>query len=247
MENSVLAMILSHLLAAYIVLAAPWLGHLWYQRARKRVDAGDPLAKVRLYRELIIEQIVTTALICTLCLLGIPGARLGLGAPHSWWLTAGLGIGMVFFLMRSALRARPKAQRLREKLQESAGAILPETLREQRWFALISVGAGIFEELAFRGFLFYYLGTYLPHVNTVERVLLTSAVFGLAHSYQGRKGVVKTGIGGLVLAGLYVLTGSVLLPVVVHAMIDLQVPIIFWPRKDLEAGPASATTEPSAS
>ena len=94
---------------------------------RKRVDAGDPLAKVRLYRELIIEQIVTTALICTLCLLGIPGARLGLGAPHSWWLTAGLGIGMVFFLMRSALRAGRKhndyARNCKRALEHPTGDI----------------------------------------------------------------------------------------------------------------------------
>ncbi len=240
MEHDIVATVLCHALAAYIVLAAPWLGYFWYQRARKRVLAGDPLAKVRLFRELVVEQIVTTALICALWFLGIPGTRLGLGVPHSWWLTAGLGIGMVFLLMRSALRARPKAQQLREKLQESAGAILPETVREQRWFALVSVGAGISEELAFRGFLFYYIGAHVPQVNTLEKVLLTSAVFGLAHFYQGWQGVLKTGMGGLVLAAFYVLTGSVLLPVAVHAMIDLQVPIIFWPTKGSEANADSS-------
>jgi membrane protease YdiL (CAAX protease family) len=241
MGNSILAATLSHLLAAYLVLAAPWLGYFWYQRVRKRAQAGDPLAKVRLFRELVVEQIVTTALFCTLLMLGVAGPRLGLGAPRSWWLTAGLGVAIVLFLMRNALRTRPKAKRLCEKLQENLGTILPETVREQRWFALVSVGAGISEELAFRGFLFYYIGAYVPQANTLGKVLLTSAVFGMAHFYQGWKGVLKTGIVGLVLAGFYVLTGSLLLPIVVHSMVDLQVPIIFWPARN------SLDVEPEAS
>jgi len=95
----------------------------------------------------------------------------------------------------------------------------------------VSIGAGISEELAFRGFLFYYLSVYVPQVNSLEKVLLTSLIFGVAHLYQGWQGVAKTGLIGLILAGFYVLTGSLLLPMVVHAVNDMQVPLIFWPQK----------------
>ena len=230
--TSLIARILTHLLAVYLVLAAPWLGRLWYQRARRRAEAGDPLAKTRLYRELVAEQVVTTCAVCGLWWFGgIPGTRVGLCAPRSWALTAGLAAVIGGLLVSSAMRLRPKAQKLREKLRDSVGALLPDSLGEQRWFAVVSIGAGISEELAFRGFLFYYLSVYVPQVNSLEKVLLTSLIFGMAHLYQGWQGVAKTGLIGLILAGFYVLTGSLLLPMVVHAVNDMQVPLIFWPQK----------------
>jgi len=238
--TSPIAAILAHLLAAFIVLVAPWLGRLQYQKARKRLQAGDPLTKTRLYRALVAEQIVTTFIVSGTWLFGgIPGARLGICAPYSWPLTVGLAAVLGGLLVRSALRLRPKAQRLREKLQDSVGALLPDSRGEQRWFVAVSIGAGISEELAIRGFLFYYLGLYVPHINNLEKALLTSLIFGMAHLYQGWQGVAKTGLAGLLLAGLYVLSGSLLLPMVVHATNDLQVPLIFWPQK----APAGAILE----
>jgi CAAX protease family protein len=238
--NSLIAVILAHLLAASIILVAPWLGHLQYQKARKRLQAGDPRVRTRLYRNLVAEQVVTTSIISGLCLFGgIPRTGLGICAPRSWWLTVGLAAIIVALLVRSALRVRPKAQKLRAKLQDTVGALLPGSLEEQRWFAAVSIGAGISEELAIRGFLFYYLGLYVPHINNLEKALLTSLIFGLAHLYQGWKGVAKTGLGGLFLAALYLLSGSLLLPMVVHVMMDMQVPLIFWP----EATPNLAAQE----
>jgi len=230
--NSLSASIVAHVLAAFLVLVAPWLGRLQYQRARRRLQVGESRIKVRLFRNLVVEQIAVIAALCGLWRLGgVPGASLGICAPRSWWWTAGLGAALVGLLLRSALRARTKAQKLRAKLDDKVGVMLPNTVEEHRWFALVSVGAGISEELAYRGFLFYYLGLYihLPHFSMAAVAILTSFVFGMAHLYQGWQGVLKTGAGGLILAGLYVLTGSLFLPMLVHAAMDLQVPLIFWP------------------
>ncbi|MGA8271760.1 MAG: CPBP family intramembrane glutamic endopeptidase, partial [Candidatus Sulfotelmatobacter sp.] len=46
--------------------------------------------------------------------------------------------------------------------------------------------------------------------------------------YQGWKGILSTGLVGLILAGLYVLTGNLLVPMVVHATADLRAALIFW-------------------
>lgn len=240
--NSPIAFFAAHVLAAALVLVAPWLGHLQYQRTRRRLHAGDSRVRVRFYRHIFIEQVVVTATICGLWLFGgIPGARLGISTPRPWWVTAVLGVLLGGFLVQAALRARPKAQELRAKLNDKLGVLLPETVEEQHWFAAISIGAGISEELACRGFLLYYLSLYIPSFNRVELVLLSSLVFGLGHLYQGWKGVLKTGAGGVILAVLYLISGSLLLPMVVHAVLDLQVALIFWPADgSVETAPQAA-------
>jgi membrane protease YdiL (CAAX protease family) len=53
-------------------------------------------------------------------------------------------------------------------------------------------------------------------------VLVAAAGFGLAHAYQGVAGVLTTGVLGGVLAAVYLQTGSLLLPVVLHVVIDLR-------------------------
>jgi len=224
--------VLMHLLAAYAIVGGPVLGYFWYQRVRRQIAAGIPDAKVRLYRELVIEQIITAAAVLLLWRsASIPGAGLGLTAPRSWPLTVGVLVAISAALVWSSLRLRPRADKLREKIKDSVGALVPDSRPERSWWAAVSVGAGISEELVFRGFLLYYLSLYLPHLNSAERVLLASFSFGLAHIYQGKSGAIGTGIVGLILAGLYLLTGSLLLPVVIHAMVDARVLLIFPPME----------------
>ena len=133
------------------------------------------------------------------------------------------------FLVWSSLRLRPKAEKIRKKVQDGVGALLPDSPQERSWWGAVSVGAGVSEELVFRGFLLYYFSLYVPQINAVERVLLVSLAFGMAHIYQGWKPAVGTGVLGLVLAGLYLISGSLLLPVLVHAAVDWRVLLMFPP------------------
>jgi membrane protease YdiL (CAAX protease family) len=52
-------------------------------------------------------------------------------------------------------------------------------------------------------------------------VIVSSIFFGLGHSYQGVNGAVRTGLIGLAFAILYVGTGSIWIPIVVHALLDI--------------------------
>jgi len=115
------------------------------------------------------------------------------------------------------------------RVKDGIGALIPGSNQERFWFGWVSVGAGISEELLFRGFLLYYFSLFVPQLNTTERVLLASLCFGLGHLYQGWKGVVGSGIVGLLVAGLYLMTGSLLLPVLIHAAMDSRVLLIFPP------------------
>jgi len=125
---------------------------------------------------------------------------------------------------------RPRADKIREKVKDGVGALLPRSRQERFWFGAISFGAGVSEELVFRGFFLYYLSVYLPHLNTLENVLLISASFGLGHIYQGRVGAIAAGVLGVVFAGIYLVTGSLLLPMALHAAVDARALLMFPPE-----------------
>jgi membrane protease YdiL (CAAX protease family) len=79
------------------------------------------------------------------------------------------------------------------------------------------------EEVVFRGFLMTEIARIVgtsPWANAVN-VLLASAVFGLAHGYQGRGGVVSTAIVGAVLGWVFVASEfDMWLAVLAHGFVD---------------------------
>jgi membrane protease YdiL (CAAX protease family) len=94
---------------------------------------------------------------------------------------------------------------------------------ERRWFAAVALSAGVCEEVLYRGFLLRYLTTLLPALGGTGVVLVAAAVFALAHTYQGPLGVVVTTFLALGFTALFVASGSLWMPMAVHALIDLRV------------------------
>lgn len=99
-------------------------------------------------------------------------------------------------------------------------AMLPRNRPELGLGALLSVNAGILEELVFRlglpALLFGATGSALAAV--VGSVVL----FGALHAYQGVAGVVGTTLIGATFMAAYLLSGSILVPIVLHALFDVR-------------------------
>jgi uncharacterized protein len=156
---------------------------------------------------------------------------LGLCLPRSWPLSLVLGGVIISYFAYTAMRLRPRAEKFREQMRGRAGLLLsPDTKSELRWFAILCAGSGIAEELLYRGFFVFYISSFLPHLNIVALVLVASAIFGLMHLYQGWRGVASTTVSGMLLTTLYVVTGSLLLPAVIHSLGNLQAVVICWPQ-----------------
>ena len=51
--------------------------------------------------------------------------------------------------------------------------------------------------------------------------VVSTIAFGLAHAYQGLSQIPLITLVGAVFAGMYVLTGSVWLPIILHAAVDI--------------------------
>jgi membrane protease YdiL (CAAX protease family) len=83
---------------------------------------------------------------------------------------------------------------------------------------VLPVVAG-FEELLFRGVLVGALSVGFD-VSPWLLAVASSVVFGLGHGAQGRLGVLVTTSLGLVLAAAFVLSGSLLLVVVAHYLVN---------------------------
>jgi hypothetical protein len=129
-------------------------------------------------------------------------------------------------------------QALRARIAKGVQSLrfaLPVTARERRWWILVSLSAGVCEEILYRGFVTHYFAGSLSatiSLGTVGAWLAASLFFGLAHAYQGTAGVIRSTLGGLVLGSIAILSGGLLLPIVLHFLFDVQMLWIYRPMTD---------------
>jgi membrane protease YdiL (CAAX protease family) len=135
-------------------------------------------------------------------------------------LIIGAGVAFLVFIllqMTTVLRNPEKLEQVRQQSGELCG-IAPQSPTERRAFFLVCLTAGICEEILCRGLLITVLA---QAVGTWPAVVLSTAIFGLGHAYQGWKGIGKTAAAGLVLALLAVGSGSLYIPMLLHVVGDL--------------------------
>jgi membrane protease YdiL (CAAX protease family) len=98
-------------------------------------------------------------------------------------------------------------------------ALLPRDRDEVLLGAAISVAAGVGEELFFRLLLPMLLAAF---VGGIPAVIVAILLFGLAHAYQGWKGVTVTTLVGILFTAMYLMSGSLAIAMLFHATIDLM-------------------------
>lgn len=153
---------------------------------------------------------------------GRPFGALGL-APHlSVWDYVGFALAVVIGAAMTA-QARGLDTAPAEKIEQAMKTvhgikITPNTKCELSLFMLMSLTAGVWEELVYRGFLIWFL---VPLVGLAGAVVISALIFGVGHLYQGITGLVTTTIIGLAFAALYLFTASLWWLMVVHAAMDV--------------------------
>ena len=115
--------------------------------------------------------------------------------------------------------------------------LLPKTGPEKRVFAVLSLCAGVGEELAYRAYAVLAISAVVG--SAWVALALACVPFGLVHVYQGPVGVVRTYILGLVLGASYLATGSLWPAMVAHTALDLLGGLVLGDRL-LEPEPAGA-------
>jgi membrane protease YdiL (CAAX protease family) len=208
----------------YLATLAPLQGRRAFLRLRV-ARPTDPGALVAFYLRNVARKIVWL-LPVALALLVVPGLRpahVGLAWPHgpSAAYTTGMTLYLVGLILVTGLMYRRMARRgERVPRQQRMEILLPGTPAERRWAWAVSVSAGACEELVFRGLLI--AAGIAAGWPPIVAVLASSVLFGLAHLYQGWLGMLLTTLLALIMAWIYLPTGSLLLPIVLHVLIDLR-------------------------
>lgn len=144
---------------------------------------------------------------------------------HFGWGAGGVLLGLALMAIvlqpqRRNLAATPDVvERLRGRLQ-GIQRLLPSARAEWPGFVPLALTAGICEEVLFRGFVLWALAQALPSFWLAG--LAQALLFGLAHAYQGPRGVFLTFMVGVFLTGVVWISGSLWPAMLVHALLDLN-------------------------
>jgi membrane protease YdiL (CAAX protease family) len=222
-DFGLVATAIAAVLFVYALFVEPLWGRSVYRRLTRRRE-DDPAVLVRTFRLTIGTQWAWVALVLLAVAVapGLPLSDLGVRLPRADPLVFTLAGALVVALLASAFARRSAARHgTPAPVPEGIAAMLPRTMAERRYAAVVAVTAGTCEETLYRGF-FIAAGTGPAHLPLVAAGAVSVAVFALAHVYQGIRQVLTIAALAVVFTLLYLRSGSLLVPVLVHVFIDLN-------------------------
>ncbi|WP_111718956.1 CPBP family intramembrane glutamic endopeptidase [Homoserinimonas sp. OAct 916] len=155
-------------------------------------------------------------------------------------LLVGGGVGLLLGLVGTAFLGR-KAENVMA-LGDTL-ALLPRNRAELKYGWALSINAGVVEELLFR--LAMPVLIFAVFGNALIAIVVSLILFGLMHAYQGVGGVIGAFVLGVVLMALFLATGSIVWPIILHAVFDLRslvlIPLVVF--KVNRVGPQQGTPD----
>jgi membrane protease YdiL (CAAX protease family) len=235
---------LATIVVGLLLFVQPRRGKRRYERLKVDVLV-DPTARLRFYQRSIVAAWIMAGIVVLIGLLARQGGHdVGLPQPSSteasqlgWMVTieALVLIPLTALVMRST---KPGVQRFIRRQIGHLWAILPVSREERTRFVGVAVTAGICEEVVYRWFGILYVRWLFPDSSNLTVIVVIGVAFGLAHYYQGRWGVLVTGLAGAAFTSLTLSTGSLVPAMIIHALIDLRIVALrAVPIPGAEAGP----------
>jgi uncharacterized protein len=201
----------------------PFHGVFAYGRLKSGPDPVPTATKIRLYATIVVMEWILVALALAIAFRhGLGLADLGQGLANERLTLAVTALGFVALLVLTMFNVRQIRRAGREELESTvqrARKFVPVGRAEIAAFAVVSLTAGICEELLYRGWLVNFFGALAGSIWI--GMIVAAILFGLGHAYQGRNGIAATGVLGLVFGTMFVLVRSLVPGQVLHAAIDL--------------------------
>jgi membrane protease YdiL (CAAX protease family) len=216
--------IIDYVFIFLLFVVQPIHGYFSYQKYMRRIANGETSDRVKLYRETLILEWVAFAVLATAWIsVGRPSADLGFVSSSPVQILIGSGVLALFtgYLLYTWHVARRMTDDEKTEQLDALGNLIhfvPQDKRDYRHFVAVSVTAGIVEEFLYRSYAFWFLAHFMPMWAVV---LVSSVAFGLGHTYQGASGVARVTLIGVAFGAFYVFTGSIWLPMLAHAILDI--------------------------
>lgn len=208
--------------AAALIHRAIFRAPRGYRRLVRARELGRTDVVRRAYRAALTRQAVLTGVVLFIVAVdgGVSHTDVGLASSSGaagWGWAAYAGV----LLAASTLYLRARAKR-GQSVPGQRNFVALVARDGERWAAAaVAVGAGISEELLFRG-LFTAFAVDVLGLGAGLAVFVLSPCFGIMHVYQGWLAVLATTIVGFAFGSLYLSTRSLLIPILLHALVDLR-------------------------
>lgn len=217
--------------ALFAVVLPLWDYLVWWPAHRQRPQSDPSQARMRLWKTAIFTAWPLTGAGAALWVSnGRPWKSLGLNLPEGWRVWAFAAVFMLlstYYVFAAATLGKSPEQRANVRKQFTPGiiAVLPHTRAEMVWFAGVSLTAGFCEEFLFRGFFIWALSPWLGWWGAAALSLL---IFASGHAYQGRNGVIRTGIVGAIFTLVVAIFGSLWPAIALHVLVDFSNGLFAW-------------------
>ncbi len=228
-----------HILFALLVFALP-IFIVWRRQPTQMEIPQESTLKIRIYwlnsMVLWIGALIIVALwlICDRTFLEM-GIRWPDPASFPHWMLIVAGFVLFYFADASISWNSDD--------EHPAAAILPSTWREFAHFGtVVSISAGVCEEIVFRGFIVTYLLVFTAgYEYSVQIAVVGSAlVFGIVHAYQGGLALFKITLLSMLFAWLFIMTKSLLLLIFLHIAVDFCSGLLAFIKKKYDINLAKA-------
>ncbi|MBA4537060.1 CPBP family intramembrane metalloprotease [Bacillus aquiflavi] len=224
-------------LICFILVYEPMIGYWLYQRFKMRVIT-DPSIRLRYYHILMIGLWLSTLMILIVIanfkltlkdiLITVPNINTEILGTVITYIVIGIVILytllLLYYVIGYFISDHVKNQLIFMKQKQveqiTFTEILPVTKREKSTWNQVAWTAGITEEMIYRGFLIFSFTTLFPEWSIWLVLLCSSILFGLAHTYQGLSGVIRTTVFGFVFGMLAVALNSIIPLILLHTLID---------------------------
>ncbi len=211
------------LLCLLLAGLVPFHGVLAYSRLRAARDPIPTRTKLRLYSTIVVMEwalVAATMAIAHRHGLGLRELGQTIGNPRTTLAVTVLGLlGLLALTGFNMHQIRHAGREELESTVHRARKFVPVGSVEIVGFAFVALTAGICEEILYRGWLVNFLGALAGSIWI--GMIAAAVLFGIGHAYQGRQGIIATGLLGVLFGSMFVLVRSLVPGQVIHAAIDL--------------------------
>jgi len=221
--------LIDHTIIVILVIALPAYAAISLSEETKQALRESGSMRVKEYwKTSAIQWLLVAGTLTAWFLQGRDAAGIGFALHSGWrfWLGAGICAALIVLLVlqqKAAMKDEASHAALRETI-ESMAPFLPRTRGEFGHFAFIAITAGICEEILYRGFLYWYLSSFIGTTVWAYTAIVPfgAVIFAGAHYYQGRNGMIQVFAVALIMGGIYLLTEALWVPMLAHTIVDLN-------------------------